>query len=60
MPAWEEAATIFERSGQKLAALTDTVVDYLLGRGETLETASALLTEIADLEESAFRVIAAA
>lgn len=59
MPAWAEAAAIFERSGQKLVSLTDTVVDYLLGQGEMLETASALLTEIANLEESGFRTIAA-
>jgi len=57
MPAWAESADIFEQSGQALAEMTDAVVDYLLGKSGTLEPASGLIAEIADLEEQAFRVI---
>ncbi len=57
MPAWTDAAALFEQSGQALAALTDTMVDHILGERNTLELASELLTEIADLEKQAFRVI---
>ena len=60
MPAWAEAARLFEQSGRHLVALTDAVVDYLLGQGDTLEPAAALLTGIANLEGSAFRIIAEA
>ena len=51
------AAAVFEQSGRTLVALTDTMVDYILGERNALEPASELLTEIADLEERAFRVI---
>jgi hypothetical protein len=57
MPIWAESADVFEQSGQVLAEMTDAVVDYLLGESDTLEPASGLITEIADLEEQAFRVI---
>ena len=55
MPAWAEAAAVFEQSGQALVELTDAVVDYLLGESDTLVPASELITEIAALEECAFR-----
>jgi hypothetical protein len=57
MPAWAEAAALFDRSGQVLEQLTDEVVDFILGERDTLEPASALLAEIADLEETGFGVI---
>jgi hypothetical protein len=60
MPAWAEAAALFDQSGQKLVILTDDLVDFLLGRGSALEPSAALLAEIADLEEAAFRVISRA
>ena len=57
MPVWAEAAALFEQSGQTLVVLTDTVVDHILGQRDALESASELLTEIADMEELAFRMI---
>ena len=57
MPAWAEAAAVFEQSGQVLAEMPDAVVDYLLGKGDTLEPASELIVKIADLEEQAFSTI---
>jgi hypothetical protein len=57
MPAWAEAATSFDQSGQTLVQLTDAVVDFILGECDSLEPASALLAEIADLEETGFGVI---
>ncbi len=60
MPAWAEAATLFEQSGEKLVALTNAVVDFLLNQTGALQPVAARLTEIADLEEAGFRVIAEA
>jgi hypothetical protein len=57
MPTWAESAAVFERSGQALAALTDTVVDYILRKCDALEPASELVTKIADMEEQGFRAI---
>jgi len=57
-PAWAEAAALFERSGEKLVALTDTVVDYLLKQTDTLNPAASRLAEIADLEETAWAHLA--
>ncbi|MBN1874786.1 MAG: DUF4872 domain-containing protein [Anaerolineae bacterium] len=57
IPAWAEAAALFEQSGQALVTLTDVIVDFLLGRKDTLAPASALITEIVDLETSAFRTL---
>ncbi|MBN1812699.1 MAG: DUF4872 domain-containing protein [Anaerolineae bacterium] len=56
-PAWAEAADVFEQSGRALAELTDTVVDYLLGKCDVLDPASELVAKIADLEEQGFRTI---
>ena len=57
LTGWLQAAAVFEQSGQVLAEMTDAVVDYLLGESDTLGTTSDLITEIADLEERAFRII---
>jgi hypothetical protein len=56
-PSWAGAAALFRRSAQVLGKLTDTVVDFLLGRCNSLDTASVLVAEIANIEEQAFRVI---
>ncbi len=57
MPAWADAAALFEQSGQALTTLTDALVDHILGERDALDSTSELLAEIADLEEQAFRVI---
>ena len=56
-PAWAEAAALFDCSSQALAALTDVVVDLLLGEGGSLTTDAASVAEVADLKERAFGVI---
>jgi hypothetical protein len=55
---WAEAAVLFEQSGQVVEALTDVIVDFILGESNTLESASELLVKIADLEEQAYTTIA--
>jgi hypothetical protein len=56
-PTWAEAAVLFKRSAQELEKLTNTVVDFLLRKSNSLDIASASILEIADVEEQAFRVI---
>jgi hypothetical protein len=56
-PVWIEVAILFEQSGQVLVELTDAAVDLILGEGDTLDSASALIEKVADLEEQAFRLI---
>jgi hypothetical protein len=56
-PAWAEAATLFDQSGQALVELTDIVVDLLLGEGGSLSVTAASGVKIADLEEQGFCVI---
>jgi hypothetical protein len=58
-PTWAKAAALFEQSGQQLEALTDAVVDYILGEQKTLDLAAALVKQITNLEETAYRMIAA-
>ncbi len=48
---------MFELSGQVLVEFTDAVVDFILGEGDTLDSASALIEKVTDLEEQAFRLI---
>ncbi|MCP4537376.1 MAG: hypothetical protein GY832_09530, partial [Chloroflexi bacterium] len=48
MSAWADAAALFEQSGQALIALTDALVDHILGERDALAPASELLAEIAD------------
>jgi len=60
MPVWNEAADLFEQSGQVLESLTEVVVDYVLGEAHGLAPAGELVAQIADLEEGAFSVISAA
>jgi hypothetical protein len=57
-PAWAEAAALLEKSGAKVRALTDTLVDYLLGVRRDLAAAATMVAEIADLEEQAYQQIA--
>ncbi len=57
MPGWRDAADWFERSAGEIGKVTDSVVDFILGRSCSLEPASALLAGIADLEERGFRTI---
>ena len=57
-PAWREAAVLFERSGQNLEKMTDATVDFILGERDTLEPVAELITEIANLEEQAYELIA--
>lgn len=57
-PVWAEAAVLFEQSGQVVEALTDVIVDFILGESDTLESVSELLVRIADLEEQAYTIIA--
>lgn len=56
-PAWKEAAALFEQSGQLLEKMTDAAVDFILGERDTLEPVAELITEIANLEEQAYRLI---
>jgi hypothetical protein len=57
-PAWTEAAVLFKQSGQTLEKMTDAIVDFVLGEGDTLEPASKLVGQVADLEEQAYTIIA--
>ncbi len=56
-PAWSEAGDWFDRSGQELEQLTNSVVDYLLGECTSLNRASASVAKIASLEEQAFHLL---
>jgi hypothetical protein len=56
-PSWAEAAVLFNQSAHALEKATDAVVDYLLRKGTTLEDAAAIIGDIADIEERAFRII---
>ena len=56
-PAWKEAAALFEQSGQVLERMTDATVDFILGESDTLEPVAELITEIASLEEQAYKMI---
>jgi hypothetical protein len=56
-PAWADAAPLFKQSARELEKVTDSVVDFILSKQCSLETASALLASIADIEERAFRII---
>lgn len=55
--AWTEAAPLFQKSAHELEKLTDSVVDFILGKSRSLNTASMLLSGIADIEDRAFRII---
>ncbi len=57
-PAWAEAAALLAQSGQRIRALTDHLVDYLLGTTRELVGAARMVAEIADLEEQAYQQIA--
>ena len=54
---WAEAAAVLKQSGQALMDLTDATVDYLLGESGTLQPAVESVTQVADLEEQAYRLL---
>jgi hypothetical protein len=56
-PAWAEAADLFRESGQGLEALTDAVVDVILGERGSLQPAADWVTKVADLEEQAYGLV---
>ena len=56
-PAWIEVAALFAQSGQLIRQLTDTVVEHILGEGDTLAAATALLVRIGNLEEQAYHSV---
>ncbi len=56
-PSWAKAAGLFDRSGQGLEKVTDAVVDFLLKKNDTLDSAADIISEIADHEERAFQII---
>jgi hypothetical protein len=56
-PSWAEAAVLFERSAVELEKATDVVVDYLLKKNRTLDTAASTIARIADVETQAFQMI---
>jgi hypothetical protein len=55
--AWAEAADLFRQSGQGLAALTDAVVDVILGERDSLQPAADWVSRVADLEEQAYGLV---
>jgi hypothetical protein len=56
-PAWAEAADLLRESGRALQALTDAVVDVILGERDSLQPAAGWVAQVADLEERAYRLI---
>jgi hypothetical protein len=58
-PGWASAAQHFDRSAAQLETLTDTICDYILGVTSSLETAAALIAEIAESETKGFSLLSA-
>lgn len=52
---WLEAADLFEKSGKKIEDIVNLIVDLLLHQREDLDEVPSLISEIADIEEKAYK-----
>lgn len=61
IPAWRQSAQEFKKSGDLLSQMTDRITDFILenrsGKGAGLDDIPARISEIAEIEELAFRAM---